>query len=193
MEVQKLIKKLGKYRLTLILIGLAIIVGSSLPAFMTASCLTRQQTPAEIRALESLRAMTRVGVLPAEDVVARMESDFPRTKVAALARIARARIRIHARDFAGAATLLDSTVIRDHSALGDYAFFMRAGALEQAGRLTEARIVYEQLLNDYPASLRTTEATLRDANILMRSGTASAVPLLLRDLFARDNPTAEIG
>src|SRR6266540_3318012 len=190
MEVQKLIKKLGKYRLTLILIGLAIIVGSSLPAFMTASCLTRQQTPAEIRALESLRAMTRGGVLPSEDVVARIESDFPRTKAAALARIALARIRINARDFAGAATLLDSTVIRDHSALGDYALFMRAGALEQAGRLTEARIVYEQLLNDYPASLRTTEATLRDANILMRSGTASAVPLLLRDLFARDNPTA---
>jgi soluble lytic murein transglycosylase len=190
MEVQKLIKKLRKYRLTLILVGLAIIVGASLPAFMTASCLTRQQTPAEIKALENLRAMTRGGVLPSEDVVARIESNFPRTKAAALARIARARIRISAKDFAGAATLLDSSVIRDHSALGDYALFMRAGALEQAGRLPEARVVYEQLFNDYPASLRGTEATLRDADILMRGDTASAVPLLLRDLFARDNPTA---
>jgi soluble lytic murein transglycosylase len=190
MEVQKLLKKLGKYRLTLILVGLAIIVGASLPAFMTASCLTRQQTPAELKALENLRAMTRGGVLPSEDVVARIESDFPRTKAAALARIVRARIKISAKDFAGAATLLDSSVIRDHSALVDYALFMRAGALEQAGRLPEARVVYEQLLNDYPASLRATEATLRDANILMRSGTASAVPLLLRDLLARDNPTA---
>ncbi len=134
--------------------------------------------------------MTRGGVLPSEDVVARIESDFPRTKAAALARIARARIRINAKDFASAATLLDSSVIRDHSALGDYALFMRAGALEQAGRLPEARVVYEQLLNDYTASLRATEATLRDANILMRNGTASAVPLLLKDLFARDNPTA---
>src|SRR6266536_5086898 len=98
MEVQKLIKRLGKYRLTLILVGLGIIVGSSLPAFMTASCLTCQQTPAEIRALESLRAMTRGGVLPSEDVVARIESDFPRTKAAALARIALARIRINGRD-----------------------------------------------------------------------------------------------
>jgi soluble lytic murein transglycosylase len=190
MEVQKLIKKLGKYRLTLILVGLAIIVGASLPAFMTASCLTRQQTPAEIKALENLRAMTRGGVLPSEDVVARIESDFPRTKAAALARIARARIRINAKDFAGAATLLDSSVIRDHSGLGDYALFMRAGALEQAGRLPEARVVYEQLINDYPASLRATEATLRDANILLRSGTASAVPLLLKDLDATNNPTA---
>jgi soluble lytic murein transglycosylase len=190
MEVQELIKKLGRYRLTLILVGLAIIVGASLPAFMTASCLTRQQTPAEIKALENLRAMTRGGVLPSEDVVARIESDFPRTKAAALARIARARLRINAKDFAGAATLLDSSVIRDHSSLGDYALFMRAGALEQAGRLPEGRIVYEQLLNDHPASLRATEATLHDANILMRSGAASAVPLLLRDLVGRDDPTA---
>ena len=78
-------KKLGKYRLTLILVGLAVVTGASLPAFLTASCLTRQQTPAEIRALENLRTMTRGGVLPADEVVARIESDFPRTKAAALA------------------------------------------------------------------------------------------------------------
>ena len=70
---------IGKHRLILIIIGLAIIAGASLPPFMTASCLTRQQTPAELRALENLRAMTRGGVLPAEDVVKRIESDFPKT------------------------------------------------------------------------------------------------------------------
>lgn len=181
-----------KHRLVLLLIGLAIIIGASLPPFMTASCLTRQQTPAEIRVLETLRAMTRGGVLPSEEVVARIESDFPRTKAAALARLVRARIKIAARDFAGGASLLDSSVIRDHSLLGDYALFMRADALEQAGRLPEARVVYEQLLNDYPASLRSREATLRDANILMLSGTASAVPLLLRELVAKDDPTARL-
>jgi len=83
------VKKLRKYRLTLILIGLAVVIGASLPTFMTASCLTRQQTPAEIRALEGLRTMTRGGVVPSEEVVARIESDFPRTKAAALARIVR--------------------------------------------------------------------------------------------------------
>jgi len=184
-----LVKKLGKYRLTLVILGLAVVIGASLPAFMTASCLTRPQTPAEIRALENLRTMTRGGVLPSEDTVARIESDFPRTKAAALARIVRARIKINAKDFAGAATLLDTNVIRDHSLLGDYALFMRGSALEQANRFPEARVVYEQLLNDYPESLRATEAALRDANILMRSG-VSAVPLLLKDLVAKDNPTA---
>src|SRR3977135_2539658 len=113
---KKLVNKLGKYRLTLILIGLGVVIGASLPPFMTASCLTRQQTPAELRALENLRAMTRGGVLPGEDAVARIESDYPRTKTAGLARMVRARIKLNNRDFTGAAALLDSNVIRDYTA-----------------------------------------------------------------------------
>jgi len=185
-----LVKKLGKYRLTLILIGLAVVIGASLPAFMTASCLTRQQTPAEIKALEGLRTMTRGGVVPSEEVVARIESDFPRTKAAALARIVRGRIRINAKDFAGAAALLDASVIRDHSLLGEYALFMRGSALEQGGKPAEARAAYEQLLDSYPASTRAHEATLRVANIMMRSGTVAAVSSLLQDLAAKDDPAA---
>ncbi|HEV7474988.1 MAG TPA: transglycosylase SLT domain-containing protein [Pyrinomonadaceae bacterium] len=183
-------KKLGKYRLTLILLGLAVVAGASLPAFLTASCQTRQQTPAELKALENLRGATRGGVLPAEEVVARIESEFPRTKAAALARIVRARIKLNAKDYAGAATLLDATMIRDHSLLGDYALFMRGSALEQAGRAPEARVAYEQLLRDYPASIRAREATLRTANILLRSGDAAGLPVLLKDLAAKDDPAA---
>ena len=186
----KFVKKLGKYRLTLIAIGIAVVVGASLPPFMTASCLTRQQTPAELRALEGLRAMTRGGVLPSEDVVARIESDFPRTKAAALARIVRARIRLNVKDFAGAASLLATSVIRDQSLLGDYALLMRGSALEQAGKLPEARSAYEQLLADYPASTRARETNLRVANILMRTGNVTAVENQLKDLVAKDDPGA---
>ena len=183
-------RKLLSHRLLLILIGLAVVTGASLPAFMTASCLTRQQTPAELRAIESLRAMTRGGVLPSEEVVARIESDFPRTKAAAFARLVRARIRISQKDFAGAATLLDSSLVRDYSSLGDYALFLRANALEQAGNLPEARIVYEKLLNDFPSSLRAKPAALSAANILMRTSSAGAVPVLLKDLTAKDDAAA---
>jgi soluble lytic murein transglycosylase len=184
------VNKLGKYRLTLLVIGIAIVVGASLPAFMTASCLTRQQTPAELRALEGLRAMTRGGVLPAEDVVARIESDYPRSKAAALARIVRARIRLNAKDFAGAASLLDASVIRDHSLLGDYALLMRGSALEQAGKLPEARAAYEELLRYYPGSTRARETTLRLAKILMSAGSAASVADRLKDLAAKDDPAA---
>ena len=169
-------KQLGKYRLTLIIVGLAIVVGASLPAFMSASCVTRQQTPAETRALENLRAVTRGGVLPGEDVVARIETEFPRTRAAALARLVRARIRIKAKDFAGAATLLDTNLVGDHSTLGDYALFMRANALEEAGRLPEARIAYEKLVNDYPESARAREAALKAANITLKAAARPQCP-----------------
>ena len=116
--------------------------------------------------------MTRGGALPAEDAVARIESDYPRTKTAGLARMVRARIKLNNKDFAGAAALLDSSVIRDHTALGDYALFMRGDALEQAGKRAEARAAFEKLANDYPSSLRARDATLRDANLLLQAGGA---------------------
>ena len=181
---------LGRYRVILIVSGLAVVVGASVPAFMSASCLTRQQTPAEIRALDNLRALTRGDALPSEDVVARIESDFPKTKAAALARIVRARIKIRANDYAGAATLLDTSLIHDYTTIGDYGLFMRANALEQTGRLVEARAAYEQLARDYPASIRAREAKLRQADIHLRAESASPVPALLKDLIAKDDPTA---
>lgn len=165
-------------------------MAASLPAFMTASCLTHQQTNAEIKALENLRAMTHTAALPPEDVVARIESEFPRSKAAALARLVRARIRINAKDYAGAATLLDTSVISNYSLLGDCALFLRASSLEQAGRLSEARVVYDQLAETYPASPRAKEARLSAAGILLKSGGASAVPLSLKDLAAANDAAA---
>ncbi len=183
-------RKLRKHRIILILIGLAVIVGASLPPFMTASCLTRQQTAAEIKALENLRAMTRGGVLPSDDVVARIESDFPRTRAAALARMVRARIRVRANDYAAVVSLLDTNIIRDHASLGDYALFMRGNALEQTGRHAEARTVYDQLASDYSTSSRAREARLRSADLLLRAGQAAAVPNLLSELTAKDDSAA---
>jgi soluble lytic murein transglycosylase len=182
--------KLSKHRFLLIIVGLTIVIGASLPSFMTASCLTRLQTPAETKALEDMRAMTRGGVLPAEEVVARIESQFPRSKAAALARLVRARIRIGKKDFAGAAELLNTSLVRDYSSLGDYALFMRADALEQAGNKAEARTSFELLLRDYPTSLRTREAALRAAGIALQSGNGAAVPTLLKDLVAKNDPAA---
>ena len=123
-----------KRRWLLIVIGLVIVVGASLPPFMSASCSTRLQTAAEIRALENLRTMTRHDALPAEGPVARIESDYPSTRAAGLARIVRARIKLAAKDYSGAAALLDAPVIRDHTVLDDYALYMRGDALEQAGK-----------------------------------------------------------
>ncbi len=84
---------MAKHRLLFIFIGVALLAVASLPFLMSASCLTRPQTPGEQKALDNLRSMTRNDVLPAENVVADIENQFPRTKAAALARILRARIK----------------------------------------------------------------------------------------------------
>ena len=157
---------------------------------MNASCLTRPQTPGEQKALDQLRAMTRNDVLPAEDAVAGIENQFPRSKAAALARMLRARIKLNARDFAGAASILDNKLIAEQTSLADYALFMRAGALEQAGRTAEARAVYQQVMQSYPTSLRAREAALRVADMMMKGSDAAAVPLLLKDFSASDDAAA---
>jgi len=180
----------AKHRLVFIFIGVALLAVASLPFLMNASCLTRPQTPGEQRALDSLRSMTRNDALPAETVVAEIENNFPRSKAAALARILRARIKINAKDFAGAASLLDSKLISEHTSIQDYALFMRAGALEQAGKTAEGRAVYQQLMQEHPTSLRARDAALKAADLLMKSGEAAAVPLLLKDFTQADDAAA---
>ncbi|HWS99580.1 MAG TPA: transglycosylase SLT domain-containing protein [Pyrinomonadaceae bacterium] len=183
-----------KHRLTLIVLGLVVVIGASIWPLMSASCGARPQqgrhVPGEVKALDQLRAMTRNGVLPAEDAVARIESDFPDTKAAGLARVLRARIKIKQGDFAGGVALLDSNVIRDRTALGDYALLLRAQALEQLGRRAEARADYEKLARDFPSSLRAGHALRRDAEMLMEENQAAAVPVLLKDLNERNDPAS---
>src|SRR5690348_17089612 len=157
---------------------------------MSASCRSRQQLPAEQQALQTLRSMTRNDVLPSEDAVAALENQFPNTKTAALARLLRARIRLNAKDFVGAATLLDTKLIEQQTSIADHALFLRANALEQAGRAAEARAVYQQLIQTYPSSLRAREASLRVADLLTKSGETAAVPLSLKNLNEQNDPAA---
>jgi soluble lytic murein transglycosylase len=178
---------LRKHRFAFIVLGLIAAVGAIAPLFLIAGCRTLQQTPLELRARETLRAMTHGNVLPAEDAVARIESDFPKTTAGALAKIVHARIKLNAKDFAGAAVLLDASTIRDYTVIGDYALSMRAGALEQANRQAEARAAYERLARDYPNSLRARDAMLHDAQMFMQDGQAAAIPVALKLLASRDD------
>jgi soluble lytic murein transglycosylase len=181
---------LRKHRFAFIVTGLIVAVGVVAPIFLIAGCRTLQQTPQELQARESLRAMTRGGVLPAEDAVARIESDFPKTTAGALAKVVHARIKLNAKDFAGAATLLDSSAIRDYSVISDYGLWLRASALEQANRRVEARTAYEQLARDYPNSLRARDAMLQAARLFMQDGQAAAIPVALKQLSSKDDAAA---
>src|SRR6184192_1062445 len=114
---------LRQHRFAFFLMSLSTIAAIVAPLFLITSCQSLQQTPQELKARETLRAMTRGGVLPAEDAVARIENDLPRTTAGSLAKIVHARIKLNARDFAGAASLLDSSAIREYTVIGDYALW----------------------------------------------------------------------
>jgi soluble lytic murein transglycosylase len=179
-----------KHRFAFIVAGLIVGVGVIAPLFLIGGCHTLQQTSQELQARETLRAMTRGGVLPGEDAVARIEADFPRTTAGALAKIVHARIKLNAKDFAGAASLLDAGAIRDYTVIPDYALSMKASALEQAGRGAEARAAYEQLARSFPNSLRARDAMLQVARMLSQNGQAAAIPSALKQLSAKDDAAA---
>ncbi len=179
-----------KHRIVFLVAALAATMAVIAPLFLIAGCRTLQQTPQELRARETLRAMTRGGVLPGEDAVARIEADYPRTTAGALASMVHARIKLKANDFTGAATLLDSSAITGYTTIGDYALWMRAGALDQANRRVEARAAYEKLARDFPGSLRARDAMLRDAQYLMQDSQFAAVPIVLKQLTTKDDGTA---
>ena len=178
-----------RHRFAFLLMSLSTIIAVVAPLFLIASCQNLQQTPQELKARENLRSMTRGGVLPADNVVARIENDFPRTTAGSLAKVVRARIRVKANDHAGAAALLDSRVFADYTAIPDHVLWMRGNALEQAGRRVEARAAYENLARDYPNSLRARDALIRVAQIMMQDGQMAAVPVALKPLIAKDDAT----
>lgn len=158
------------------------LVAATLP-LVVASCRTAQTRPAPPQVVERLRALTHAerDRLPAESAVQTVETENPNTTAAALARLVRARIKIAANDFNGAAALLDDKIFRATS-IPDYALFLRADALAKANRRAEARAAYEQLARDFPASSRVRDAALRDAQLAFENNEAAAVPALLRKL-----------
>jgi soluble lytic murein transglycosylase len=181
---------LRKHRFAFLVMSFSAIAAIVAPLFLITSCQSLQQTPQELKARENLRTMTRGGVLPAEDVIAKIENDFPRTTAGSLAKIVHARIRVKNNDYAGAAALLDSRNFADYTTIGDYALWIRGNALEQANRRVEARAAYEKLARDFPNSLRARDALLKVGQMLMQDSQASAVPLMLKPLVEKNDATA---
>jgi soluble lytic murein transglycosylase len=158
----------------------------------SASCSSAQPRPTPPQVVERLRALAHSdnNRLPPEASVLAVENENPDTTAAALARLLRARIKLAANDFNGAASLLDSKVFRQLTSVADCALLLRADALAKANRRPEARAAYEQLARDFPASPRARDAVLRDAEVALQNNEAAAVPALVKKLADADDPDA---
>jgi len=170
-----------KYRFSSALLNLAFVT-----VLLTTSCAAQ----ASDTSLDSLRQLTKDGKLPAESVVAGVESRYAGKKTGALARLLRARIRFENKDFAGAATILDSGDFAKLTKLADYAMWLRGRALQQAGDHANAKAVFEKLIAEHPDSVRSREARILWADSAIKSGDALKVPAFLADQIADHDPTA---
>jgi soluble lytic murein transglycosylase len=181
---------LSKHRLVVFISSLFAIAAVAVAPLMTASCRFFTSRESEEKVLLRLRMMTKDGALPSESYVAQIESNYPKTKVAALARFIRARIKYNSNDANGAASLLDSDVFAKYTAIGDYALLLRGMSLEKAGRLDEARAVYEKLAREYSTSIRIRTATLKAAELMLQTGQAANVANYLKSLSDKDDGRA---
>jgi len=154
------------------------------------SCAAFESQQTEEQALQSLRQMMRDGNLPPETFVAQIESRFANTRTGALAKLVRAQIRLAQQDANGAAEILNSNVFRQKTTVADYALWMRGKALFQAGRFIEAQSAFEQLVKDFPNSLRAREAKLLWAQSTLSGGRAENIPFFVKDLVEKNDPEA---
>jgi len=142
----------------------------------------------EQQALESLRQLTRDGKLPAESVVEQIERRFAGRQTGVLARLLRARIKFENKDFAGAATLLDSPDFATKTKLGDYALWLRGQALQASGNHAAAIDVFAKLEHAFSNSVRSTDAKLKRAESLLATGRAEEIESMLVQSTDRENP-----
>ncbi|MBO0721747.1 MAG: tetratricopeptide repeat protein, partial [Blastocatellia bacterium] len=120
----------------------------------------------------------------------RIESAYPGTEEAGLARLLRGYLRYKAKDYQAAAGTLGGSAIDDLTRLGDYALYYRSQALVEAGRKTEAEREFRKLAGAYPSSLLTRSAILQAAGSAMISGNYQTVIEDLTPLVNKNDGTA---
>ncbi|MFQ3590109.1 MAG: transglycosylase SLT domain-containing protein [Chloracidobacterium sp.] len=130
--------------------------------FTTRYCLQAAPPSEKTAALTELRqAVARAGNQPAEGVLANFERRYPNSEVAALARFRRGYDSYQGRNYATAASLLDTSLIGDFSRLGDYALYYLGKAQFDSGKFEAAQATLAQVAIKYPQSLFAREATLQ--------------------------------
>lgn len=147
----------------------AVLLIVSLTAPMTVAC---QRAPSDPnRGIDELRAVVEgAGGKPTAAELTRVESQYPKTRAAALSRFLRGYLAYLSRDYKSAVEALDARAISLATALGDYAFFFRGESEAAAGATSDARRDFGSVHNDQATSLKAREAKLRAAEVAVAAG-----------------------
>lgn len=141
----------------------------SLAAPMSVAC---QRAPGDPnRGVEELRRVVEgASGRPTAGELGRVESRYPKTRAAALARFLRGYLAYSSQDYKSAVEALDARLIASTTALGDYAFFFRAESEAAAGANGDARRDFGAVYTEHATSLKAREARLRAAEVAVAAG-----------------------
>jgi soluble lytic murein transglycosylase len=156
---------------------------------MTVSCQRNTANPDS--GIEELRVVVRGAAgRPAATELTRIESRYPRTRTAALARFLRGYLYYAAQNYSAAVDALDGQSINAASSLGDYAFFYRAESEAANDGKSGARRDYETVYTKHTDSLKGREARLRGAEMAIAVGDPSSAIKDLARMVETNDPDA---
>ena len=122
------------------------------------------------RGLDELHSLVlKAGGHPSDEDLLRLESRFPRTRTAALARFLRGYVHFGAKDYEPAIKALDPAG-SGISSIGDYTLYYRAQSEAAAGRPADAVHDYKALSAKFPESLMRRDATIEAARASIAAG-----------------------
>jgi len=155
---------------------------------MTVSCQRSAANPES--GIEELRGLVRgASGRPSVSELTRIESRYPRTRTAALARFLRGYLNYGNQEYAAAIEALDGQAISATTSLGDYAFFYRAES-EAASDAKSARRDYGTVYTTYPDSLKVRDAKLRAAEMAVGLGDPTTAIKDLARMVEGNDPDA---
>jgi soluble lytic murein transglycosylase len=153
--------------MSIMLAGVLAVFSLAIP--MTVSC-QRSHSDTE-RGIGELRSLLRsASARPSAADLSRVESKYPNTRAASLARFLRGYLYYTGQSYQQAADTLDAKTIGSHSSLGDYSLFYRAESLASLGLKSEALRDYGILYTKHPDSLRARDSRIRAAQMAIETG-----------------------
>ncbi len=152
---------------------------------MTASC---QRVSNAERGLEELRALIDGAAgKPEANELSKIESRYPQTRAAGLARFLRGYLAFTSQNYPVAIDAFDARTIGAHTALGDYATYFRAESEAANGARKAALGDYTSLFTKYNDSLKARDGRLRAAEMMIGLGdTKGAIAALAEMCEAGD-------
>lgn len=168
-------------------VPLLLVISLTMP--LAVSCQRRSSDPDRgIAELSSLVDSNQGRPAPAD--LQRIESAYPRSRAAALARFLRGYLYYTSQNYAAAIDALDARAIGEAAAVGDYALFYRAESEAAGDAKSQALRDYNSVYSKYPDSLKARQAKLRAAEMALALGDPESARREVARLVEADDPDA---